>query len=101
MKRIEASAQAHFRVVARTARSQGAVMTLQAGETTGGPDNTHPHSDQWLFVVSGEGEATVGGRDVHLSPGTLLLIEAGEPHEVRNTGDSPLETLSVYAPPAY
>ena len=101
MKRIEASGRAHFGVVASTARSQGAVMTLQAGERTGGPDNVHPDSDQWLFVVSGRGEAIVGGRDVPLSPGSLLLIEAGETHEVRNTGEAPLETLNVYAPPAY
>ena len=36
-----------------------------------------------------------------LKAGTLLLIERGDTHEIRNTGEGPLQTLNVYAPPAY
>jgi mannose-6-phosphate isomerase-like protein (cupin superfamily) len=36
-----------------------------------------------------------------LRAGTLLLIERGERHEIRNTGRAPLRTLNVYVPPAY
>jgi mannose-6-phosphate isomerase-like protein (cupin superfamily) len=36
-----------------------------------------------------------------LKPGGVVLIEAGDRHEIRNTGRSLLKTLSVYAPPAY
>ena len=38
---------------------------------------------------------------MELSPGDLLLIEAGEPHEIRAGGEHRLVTLNVYAPPAY
>jgi mannose-6-phosphate isomerase-like protein (cupin superfamily) len=76
-------------------------MVLEAGEVTGGPDNFHIESDQWLYVVAGSGEATVNGQNVALATGTLLLIEARESHEIRNTGDRPLETLNIYAPPEY
>ena len=76
-------------------------MTLPAGENTGGPDNTHEDSDQWLYVVRGAGEAVVDKQPVELSAGSLLLIEAGEAHEIRNTGDQPLVTVNVYAPPEY
>jgi mannose-6-phosphate isomerase-like protein (cupin superfamily) len=38
---------------------------------------------------------------VALAPGGLLLIEAGEPHEISNAGRVPLATVNVYAPPAY
>jgi hypothetical protein len=31
----------------------------------------------------------------------MLLIEAGDTHEIRNTGRSLLKTPSVYVPPAY
>ena len=81
--------------------SQAAQMTLAPGETEGGPDNTHQGADQWLFVVAGTGVAVVEGDRVALRQGTLLLIQRGEAHEVRNTGDGPLKTLNVYVPPAY
>jgi mannose-6-phosphate isomerase-like protein (cupin superfamily) len=76
-------------------------MTLAPGEAEGGPDNRHTGADQWLYVVSGSGVAVVEGERVELRAGTLVLIGRGERHEVRNTGDAPLRTLNVYAPPAY
>ena len=44
---------------------------------------------------------TKTGRRVRLKPGTLLTIEKGERHEVRNTGATPLRTLNFYSPPAF
>src|SRR3954447_26536565 len=90
-----------FRVVLGDGHSQAAQMTLAPGETEGGPDNRHKGADQWLFVVSGTGVAIVDGERVELREGTLVLIDRGEPHEIRNTGDTPLKTLSFYVPPAY
>jgi mannose-6-phosphate isomerase-like protein (cupin superfamily) len=43
----------------------------------------------------------VNGKRLRLGAGTLLLIERGEEHEIRNTGKEPLRTLNVYVPPAY
>jgi mannose-6-phosphate isomerase-like protein (cupin superfamily) len=54
-----------------------------------------------LFVVFGAGTATVKGRMVPLEPGTLLIVEAGEPHEIANTAREPLVTMNVYAPCVY
>jgi mannose-6-phosphate isomerase-like protein (cupin superfamily) len=90
-----------FRVVLGDERSQTAQMTLAPGDTEGGPDNRHRGADQWLYVVSGEGLALVGGERVELREGTLVLIQRGETHEIRNTGREPLRTLNVYVPPAY
>ena len=90
-----------FRVALGNKRSQAAQMTLAPGDTEGGPDNRHRGADQWLFVVAGSGEAVVNGHAYHLKPGSLLLIERGDRHEIRNTGRGPLKTLSVYVPPAY
>jgi mannose-6-phosphate isomerase-like protein (cupin superfamily) len=94
-------ARAFFKVVAGTRRSQAATMVLQAGQTTGDEDNVHEAVDQWLYVVSGKGRATVERRMVSLEQGALLLIEAGERHEITNTGRVPLVTVNVYAPPEY
>ncbi len=90
-----------FRIVLGDEHSQAAQMTLAPGETEGGPDNRHKGADQWLYVVAGRGEAVVNGRKRDLREGTLLLIQRGDRHEIRNTGRSPLRTLNVYVPPAY
>lgn len=102
MKRIDTGEPTgFFEIVGETERSQAATMTLAPGQSTGGPTNAHAASDQWLYVVSGRGRATIEG-DVHeLRAGTLVLVEPGETHEITNTGDDPLETVNVYAPPEY
>jgi mannose-6-phosphate isomerase-like protein (cupin superfamily) len=90
-----------FDVVLDNGRAQAAVMTLAPGSSMGGPENSHEESDQWLFVVAGSGTATVAGDEYELKAGTLLLIERGETHEIRNGGHRPLETLNLYVPPEY
>ena len=90
-----------FRVAIGNRRSQAATMTLGPGDCEGGPDNRHRGADQWLFVVAGTGVAIVNGARVPLKAGSLVLIERGDRHEIRNTGRRPLETLNVYVPPAY
>ena len=90
-----------FRVAFRNARAEAAVMTIPPGDAEGDPQNRHEDADQWLFVVEGEGTAIVEGKRQRLEPGTLLLIERGERHEVRNDGKKPLRTLNFYVPPEY
>jgi len=97
----KAELQAGFEVIMGSDRSQAALMVLEPGSVTGGPDNRHPYSDQWLFVIEGSGRATVEEKEVEVGAGHLLLIEAGETHQIANTGVSSLRTLNVYAPPAY
>ena len=90
-----------FSVALGNARAQAATMVIEPGGSEGGPDNRHRGADQWLFVLSGSGTATLGGRRHPLRAGTLLLIERGTTHEIRNTGRTPLKTLNLYVPPAY
>jgi mannose-6-phosphate isomerase-like protein (cupin superfamily) len=90
-----------FHVVLGDRHSQAAQMVLDAGQTEGGPDNRHRGADQWLFVVSGDGLAIIGDDRVPLHAGTLVLIQRGETHEIRNVGHQPLKTLNFYVPPAY
>ncbi|HEV3051821.1 MAG TPA: cupin domain-containing protein [Longimicrobium sp.] len=90
-----------FQVAIGNDRAQAATMVLAPGDAEGGPDNRHRGADQWLYVVAGEGAATVEGEVHALRPGVVLLIERGEAHEIRNTGAGPLQTLNFYTPPAY
>jgi mannose-6-phosphate isomerase-like protein (cupin superfamily) len=90
-----------FTVALRNSRAQAATMVIAPGQAEGGPDNRHRGSDQWLYVLSGSGRATLGRRREALRAGALLLIERGTTHEIRNTGRTPLKTLNFYVPPAY
>ena len=90
-----------FNVVLGNRRSQAAQMVLEPGKAEGHAGNRHSGADQWLYVISGTGVATVNGRRSALQPSTLLLIEHGDRHEIRNTGRTLLKTLNFYVPPAY
>ncbi|WP_149193154.1 cupin domain-containing protein [Luteimonas suaedae] len=90
-----------FRVAFDVRGVQAAEMVVSPGDSEGGPDNCHQGADQWLYVVSGTGLAIVDGLHQRLGAGSLLVIERGERHEIRNTGRAPLKTLNFYAPPAY
>ena len=76
-------------------------MVLAPGDAEGGADNRHRGADQWLFVLSGSGEALVGRKRHKLRAGSLVLIERKEKHQVSNTGRGLLRTLNFYVPPAY
>jgi len=101
MRRASLDFEGFFDVRQTTDDAQAAQMTLSPGQSTGGPDNRHADSDQWLYAVSGSGRATVDGENVRFDAGDLLVIEAGETHEIENDGDEPLETLNLYVPPIY
>jgi len=101
VKRTTTETDDWFDVLFETQRAQAASMVLSPGQSTGGPENRHEESEQWLFVSSGTGEAIVEGESVELSAGDLVCIEERETHEITNTGDTPLETLNLYVPPEY
>jgi mannose-6-phosphate isomerase-like protein (cupin superfamily) len=101
MKRKQLKLKSDFEVVLGNNRSQAAETVLPPSETEGGPGNRHRGADQWLFVVSGTARATINRRTVKLSEGTLLLIERGDTHEIKNTGRGKLVTVNFYVPPAY
>ena len=90
-----------FRPTLQGNSMQAAEMVIEPGQGEGGRDNRHRGADQWLYVVAGSGIAVVDGKEQPLRTGSLLLIERGETHEVRNTGNEPLQTLNFYSPPAY
>lgn len=101
MKHKTLSLRSDFEVAFAVRDVQAAEMTLAPGGNTGGPDNRHRGADQWMYVVSGSGVAIVGGVQQPLRAGSLLMIECGETHEIRCTGEEPLRTVNFYSPPAY
>jgi mannose-6-phosphate isomerase-like protein (cupin superfamily) len=101
MKVVSVGFKNSFEILAGNARSQAAEMVIPPGKSEGGPDNRHKGADQWLFVVSGQGVAIIEGKSHPLEKSSLILIERGDTHEIRNTGAIPLQTLNFYVPPAY
>jgi mannose-6-phosphate isomerase-like protein (cupin superfamily) len=99
MERTHFDFDRYFEVGMETDEAQVAEMTVEPGRSVGGPENYHRESDQWLFVVSGTGVATVDGADERITAGDLLRIDAGERHGIENDGDEPLETVNFYTPP--
>jgi mannose-6-phosphate isomerase-like protein (cupin superfamily) len=90
-----------FRIALGNRRSEAAEMVIAPGDAEGDPGNRHRGSDQWLFVLSGTGVATVNDKRYRLKQNVLLLIEHGDRHEIRNNGKTLLRTLNFYVPPAY
>ncbi len=90
---------AGYRLLANTGRSQAATMVLEPGKSIAQNEVAGDACDQWVYVTRGEGRAYVGGCWLDIKAGSLLLIEAGESHEIRATGRIPLETISICATP--
>lgn len=90
-----------FEVRFTTEKSQFATMVLQPGETSGEFGNEHAEADQWLYVLSGSGEAIGESGTEKIGPGDLIVIPAPEKHQFKCTGDSPLKTITFYGPPGY
>jgi mannose-6-phosphate isomerase-like protein (cupin superfamily) len=72
--------------------AQLARATFEPGQVATG----HAHADMWeVFVCeSGRGRLTVGGETVDLRPGTCVVVEPGEQHELTNDGPERL-TVTV------
>jgi mannose-6-phosphate isomerase-like protein (cupin superfamily) len=108
MKHIKTGGKrGQFHLLTTTRHLQAAMMTLRPGGTSDDePSNEHTTSEQWLYVLSGTGVAIIGKRKrslrrVKLAEHSLLMIEKGELHQIKNTGRRNLRTINFYAPPAY
>jgi mannose-6-phosphate isomerase-like protein (cupin superfamily) len=101
MKKTILPYKSNFKILTGNKRSQAAEMVIKPGDKEGWPGNRHKGSDQWLYVAEGKGVAIVNKKKIKLKQGSLILIERGEEHEIKNTTRKPLKTLNFYIPPAY
>ena len=90
-----------FQVLSSTRSAQAAVMTLRPGQNSGPIQNEHRRAEQWLFVVTGRGQATINGKKIMLKERLLVLIPRRARHQIKNTSNKQMVTLNFYAPPAY
>lgn len=65
----------------------------------GGAVPLHAHEQEEVYLVlSGRGMMRVGGEVEPVEPVTAVHIPSGAPHELRNTGDTEMVMVFVYAP---
>jgi mannose-6-phosphate isomerase-like protein (cupin superfamily) len=95
------SCRQDFLILQTTPLTQTAVMRLLRGESSADVPETHPNSDQVVLVLEGDMIAEIGGEERALSPGASLVIPAGTPHRLRNTGQRSVFAYTTYSPPAY
>ena len=90
----------HFRHVLHTGiYSQLVVMSIKVGGEIG--EEVHKETDQMIFIVEGDAEATVGNERFGVDEHDVLIIPAGVKHNVKNVGDEELKLFTMYAPPEH
>jgi mannose-6-phosphate isomerase-like protein (cupin superfamily) len=91
-------ANSDFRRVIYTAQHvQLVLMSLGAGEEIG--EEVHAESDQFFRIETGAGEVSMNGIATAFEAGYAIVIPAGVRHNIRNTGRTPLQLYTLYAPP--
>lgn len=95
-----AKENSYFRQVIFTgAHSQLVLMCLKPNEDIG--METHPTTDQMLFVVEGRGEATVGGETFSFDEHDVVVVPAGTAHNIANKGTEDLKLYTIYSSPEH
>lgn len=60
--------------------------------------HAHAGQDKLYYVLEGEGQFLLDGRELPMRSGDLLIAPDGVPHGVMNSGESRLLVLAVLAP---
>ena len=71
------------------------VSEIPAG---GSPHPPHEHAGvEAFYVLEGNGTLEVAGESHSLSPNEAILLDAGKPHSLINTGTTPMRYLVIIA----
>ena len=89
-----------FRRVLYTGKHlQLVLMTLQPGEEIG--EEVHQDRDQFFRIEEGSGMIDIDGVENPVEDDIAVIVPAGARHNVRNTGDEPLQFYTIYGPPEH
>jgi hypothetical protein len=73
----------------------GASSLMQLNEPL--VEHTHADADEFIYVIAGQGMATIGTRQEPLGPGVFMLIPRGTAHAIGVGAKKPLEFISTRA----
>jgi mannose-6-phosphate isomerase-like protein (cupin superfamily) len=89
-----------FRRVLYTGKNlQLVLMAIQPGEEIG--EEVHEDRDQFFRVEKGKGEVWIDGNRSKVKSDDAIIVPAGARHNIVNTGDTPLQLYTLYAPPEH
>ena len=75
------------------------LMSLAPGEEIG--EETHEDRDQFFRFEEGEGVVVIDGVDNKVEDDFAVIVPAGARHNVKNTGEEPLQFYTLYGPPEH
>ncbi len=76
------------------------VFLLDAQPGKGPGPHRHPY-DEVQFIREGRGKYKVDGKEFEAGAGDILVIKAGEVHEFKAIGDTPLVQVDVHLSPTF
>ena len=82
-------------VIADTETAYVTVQAFAAGQRSFA--HTHPDSEEWVVVISGQGEARFGDRPIPIATGSVVGRGSVKPHAFA-AGAEPLYLLSIQCP---
>lgn len=98
--RQQAEENEDFRRVLHTgSEMQVVLMNIEMGDDIG--SEVHPDSDQVLIQVSGEGRLLLGDDEIPFEENDVMIIPAGTRHNLINSGDEPLQIITIYSLPQH
>jgi quercetin dioxygenase-like cupin family protein len=58
----------------------------------------HRRTREWFMVLKGKGRGVIGGKKIRFSPGVVVYMPPGVPHQMITDG-SKMEAVVLFAPP--
>jgi mannose-6-phosphate isomerase-like protein (cupin superfamily) len=87
------------RVIFTGKEQQFVLMSINPGDNI--PMEVHKEHDQFLRIEEGEGVAIINGIEYKLKNDSAIIVPAGSPHQIINTGSNPLKLYTIYSPPEH
>jgi DNA-binding transcriptional MerR regulator/quercetin dioxygenase-like cupin family protein len=78
--------------------TDGAMCVFEFTGASGGPPHLHHDQDEWIYVVEGEFEFTVGNNRFHLSAGESVFMPRKVAHMWGCVSGKPGKVINVYQP---
>ncbi|CAN5482558.1 hypothetical protein BH23BAC1_BH23BAC1_37880 [soil metagenome] len=62
------------------------------------PAHSHPHSEELIYIISGEGKVMIESEVGAVKAGSAILFEQGKIHMLKNTGNIEMKVICFFAP---
>jgi quercetin dioxygenase-like cupin family protein len=71
----------------------GELLCYEAGQAT--PSHYHPKEDELFIILEGHAAVLAGDHELDAPAGSLVIVPATVPHDLRNVGDGRLVVVFV------